>query len=87
MSKSNEEWIPVFKKRKRTCKRKDESDPVSASDDSADELKVKLPGQCIFPPTKIQFGLEVIFLDLCSKKPKSYILNFDLCSKNLNPKS
>ena len=42
MSKSNEEWIPVFKKRKRTCKRKeDESDPVSASDDSADELKVK----------------------------------------------
>ena len=30
-------------------------------------------GQCIFPPTKIQFGTEVSFLDLCSKNliPKS----------------
>ena len=39
----NEEWIPVVKKRrKRTCRRKeDESEPVSASDDSGDELKVK----------------------------------------------
>ena len=39
----NEEWIPVAKKRrKRTYKRKeDESEPVSASDDSGDELKVK----------------------------------------------
>ena len=39
----NDEWIPVVKKRrKRTYKRKeDESEPVSASDDSGDELKVK----------------------------------------------
>ena len=39
----NEKWIPVVKKRrKRTYKRKeDESEPVSASDDSGDELKVK----------------------------------------------
>ena len=39
----NEEWIPVvIKRRKRTYKRKeDESEPVSASDDSGDELKVK----------------------------------------------
>ena len=38
----NEEWIVVVKRRKRICKRKDdESEPVSTSDDSGDELKVK----------------------------------------------
>jgi len=37
----NKERIPVVKRRKRTCKRKDESEPVSISDDSGDDLKVK----------------------------------------------
>ena len=39
----NKGWIPVVKKRrKRTCKLKDdESEPVSTSDDSGDELKVE----------------------------------------------
>ena len=39
----NKEWIPVVKKRrKRTCKLKDdESEPVSTSDDSGDQLKVE----------------------------------------------
>ena len=50
----NEEWIPVVKKRrKRTCKRKDESEPVSVSDDSGDELKVKFAREVRY---KVQDG-------------------------------
>ena len=50
----NEEWIPVVKKRrKRNCKRKDESEPVSVSDDSGDELKVKFAREVRY---KVQDG-------------------------------
>ena len=57
----NEEWIPVVtKKRKRTCKRKeDESDPVSTSDDSGDALKVKFPREVHYKMKEGTAGLKI----------------------------
>jgi len=60
----NEEWIPVVKKRrKRTCKRKDESEPVSVSDDSGDELKVKFAREvCYKEATQCSHGIGHLYL-------------------------
>ena len=56
----NEEWIPVVKKRrKRTCKRKDESEPVSVSDDSGDELKVKFAREVRYKVKDVTPGLKI----------------------------
>ena len=49
----------VKRRRKRTCKKKEESEPVSVSDDSGDELKVKFVREVCYKVKDGTPGLKI----------------------------